>query len=270
MKGPAAYVLLLATVACGTWAGQARRTVTTEQLRKAIEAGSNELVFHVGTVSFVMVRIPAGEFDMGSPPAEVGHDDNEGPVKRVRITRPFYIGRFEVTQAQYYAVTGLNPSNFRGDTLAMDQIVYPKAIDFCRRLSQAIGIEVTLPTEAQWEYACRAGTKTRFYSGNAVADLDKIAWHEGNSNRSVHPIGQKQPNNWGLYDMLGNVWELCLDHILSFEDLDEDDPRGSVNPGWGTMRGGGYLHGPEYCRAACRLVSNARLGFAGMRIAINP
>ena len=244
--------------------------MSAAEIRQAIALSAKQLEFTVGGVSFELVRIDPGEFEMGSPEDETGHDANESPMRRIRISRAFYLARYEITQAQYRAVTGINPSNFRGDTLAVDQIIYQQALEFCARLSQLVGVTVTLPTEAQWEYACRAGTKTRFYSGSTQADLEKIAWYAGNAGGTVHPVGQKQPNAWGLYDMLGNVWELCLDFIDSYEEMADTDSIGEMYLGRGAMRGGGHLHGAEYSRAACRLMSNVRFGGAGIRIAINP
>jgi formylglycine-generating enzyme required for sulfatase activity len=239
------------------------------ELSKAIQAGVQEIRLQAGTVSFELTRIPPGEFDLGSPDQEEGHQPNEGPVRRIRISKPFYLGRFEVTQAQYKSVTGLNPSNFEGPDLAMDQITYPKAVRFCELVTAHAGVRVTLPTEAQWEYACRAGTKTCFYSGNSPTDLDRVAWHSGNSGGRPQPVGRKEPNAFGLYDMLGNVWELCSDFLPDYSNIQVTDPAGRDTAG-PAMRGGGWMDEPRNCRSATRLASDVMFGGTGVRIAVNP
>jgi formylglycine-generating enzyme required for sulfatase activity len=239
-------------------------------VKEAIQGGAKEVELRVGSTSLALVRIPPGEFDMGSPPTEPGHHPSEAPVRRVKITKPFYLGRYEVTQAQYLALMKENPSEFRGDTLAMDQVKYETALEFCKRLSGLAGVEVTLPTEAQWEYACRAGTRTRFYCGETATDLGKAAWYRENSGARVHPVGQKQPNAWGLYDMLGNLCEICLDDLGPYEWVKDTDPRGEVRGGGGTVRGGGWMHPEDYCRCATRVPYSEMFGGMGLRIAINP
>jgi formylglycine-generating enzyme required for sulfatase activity len=240
-----------------------------EHLRRAMAQDATDIELEVAGVRFQLVRIPPGQFEMGSPEAEIGHQANE-PLKRVRITKSYYLGRYEVTQGQYEAVMGINPSPVQGESLAVDQIQYLQAIEFCKRLSSLAGFVVTLPTEAQWEYACRAGTRTRFSSGDTDADLDRVGWYRDNSSGRIHPVGQKQPNAWGLYDMHGNVWELCLDFIRNPDSKPEDDPQGAMPGGFGGMRGGGWMVEAESCRSARRSVSNAMFGGAGIRIALIP
>jgi len=238
--------------------------------KQAIARGDVRVELTVKAVAISLRRVKPGEFSMGSRATEPGHDANESPVRPVRLTRPFYLGTYPITQGQYSAVTGLKPSGFHGDDLPVDQVTYPAAIEFCRKLSEEAGVTVTLPTEAQWEFACRAGTRTRFYSGDSDADLARVAWYEANSGGSPHPVGQKEPNAWGFYDMLGNIWELSLDHIRSYREMSETDPVGQISPNWGQMRGGSYAYGSDSCRCACRLVSNVKFGGSGLRIAINP
>ena len=237
---------------------------------QAMASGAQQVDLRAGPLSFALVRIPPGEFDLGSPAEEQGHQSNEEPARRIRITKPFYLGRYEVTQGQYQAIMGVNPSEFTGDDLAIDQLTYSQALEFCDKLSQRSGLHVTLPTEAQWEYACRAGTRTRFYSGDTPAALAAVAWFAGNAANTVHPVGQKRPNAWGLYDILGNVWEPCLDCLPAFEHLPAADPIGTVRPLKGIMRGGGWMHDADYCRAACRIMTNDRFAGLGVRIAVNP
>src|SRR5882724_52555 len=157
--------------------------------------------------------IPAGTYVMGSPATEQKQEKDAATEKqhKVTLTRPFYMAKFELTQAQYQKVMGENPSTTKGDDLPVHNAPWQSAQDFCDKLSKQVHREVQLPTEAQWEYACRAGTTTAYYSGDTIADLDKVGWHGGNSSRQLHPGGQKLPNVWGLYDMLGNIREFTRD-----------------------------------------------------------
>lgn len=248
-----------------------RRTETdmSEDIQSVLAKGAPAVTLRTGAVEIDLVRIPPGEFTMGSPESEAGHAPNEAPTRRVRLSKAFYLGRFEITRAQYRAVMGDAPGGAGGDTLPVSQITYADAIEFCRRLSASANVEVRLPTEAQWEYACRAGTQTRYNSGSTEADLDRVAWHDGNSEGKAHPVGQKQPNAWGIYDMLGNIWEYCADFIDDYATMASADPVGRVTPRHGAMRGGGWMHGPEQCRAATRLISDDMFGGAGFRIALN-
>jgi formylglycine-generating enzyme required for sulfatase activity len=226
------------------------------------------LTLSAGAGQIELVLIPPGEFSMGSPAGEEGHAPNEEPVRRVRISKAFYLGRFEITRLQYWAIMGSSAEIAEADALPISQITYADALEFCRRLSGASNREVHLPTEAQWEYACRAGTETRYYSGSTEADLKRVAWYCENSAGKAHPVGQKQPNAWGLYDMHGNVWELCADFIDDYATMVSTDPVGRQTPSHGAMRGGGWMHGPKDCRAAIRLISDDMFGGAGFRIAV--
>ncbi len=138
----------------------------------------------------------------------------ESPQHRVKITKPFYFGIYTVTQREYQAVMGQNPSYYHGDSRPVEMMTLEAAIDFCRRLSglpreKAAGAVYRLPTEAEWEYACRAGTTTRFYFGDSAANLSQYAWWGGNARDGTHPVGQLRPNAWGLFDMNGNVGQFC-------------------------------------------------------------
>src|SRR5262245_23261590 len=240
-----------------------------EEMKRAVAAGAAEVEFRVGPSRFILVRIPSGEFEMGSPSNEEGHQLNESPVRRIRISKPFYLGRYEVTQLQYKEVMGESPGDIQGDSLPVVGITYREALQFCQALSMRSGLPITLPTEAQWEYACRAGTKSRYYSGDNTTDLDKVGWYRDNSGETIHPVGQKQPNAWGLYDMHGNAWEACADFLPDYESVQGEDPQGPFNPLYGAMRGGGRMHPAEYCRVATRLMSHDMFGGMGIRIALH-
>lgn len=240
---------------------------TASAIRREMAEGAERIEFRVRQAHFVLVRIPPGECEMGSNTGRA----NEMPVRKARVSRPFYLGQFEITQFQYKQVMGNSPlSNFSGDSLPVDGIVYSQAREFCTSLSRLVGLSITLPTEAQWEYACRAGTNTKYSSGETSADLGQVGWYEGNAGRAIHPVGVMRPNAWGLYDMHGNVWEPCLDEIRDRSTIVDIDPVGETHEDWGAMRGGGWMHGPEYCRAATSLVTDEMFGGMGIRIAINP
>ena len=146
-----------------------------------------------------MVYVTGGTFLMGSPDNEPDRDSDERPQHRVTVPG-FSMGKYEITQAQWKAVMGTNPSYFKGDNLPVENVSWNDAKEFCSKLSQMTGKQYRLPTEAEWEYACRAGT-TGPYAGN----LDAMAWYSNNAGFKTHPVGQKRPNAFGLYDMHGNV-----------------------------------------------------------------
>lgn len=179
----------------------------------------------------------------------------------VTLTQPFYMGKYTVTQAQYRAVMGSNPSIFKGPQLPVEHISWDDASEFCAKLSEQLrpnALFVRLPTEAQWEYACRAGTQTRFYSGDQERDLDGVAWYNANSGGAPHPVGMKKPNVLGLYDMHGNVWQWCGDaYIENIGELPATDPFSGTGPTpMRIIRGGSWDYGPSYCRSAYRYRSS--------------
>ena len=190
------------------------------------------------------VLIEPGEFQMGS---DHGSGD-EKPVHTVRITRPFYLGKYEVTQEQYERIVGTNPSNFKGTANPVESVSWHDATAFCK----ALGGE--LPTEAEWEYACRAGSTKRYGLVDEESELGNYAWHSGNSDRKAHPVGRKKPNAWGLYDMLGNVYEWCADWYGEdyYRQSPAEDPKGPADGNSRVLRGGSWTRAPSYCRAAPR------------------
>jgi formylglycine-generating enzyme required for sulfatase activity len=181
---------------------------------------------------------------------QVGSD--ERPAHEVAVTTPFYISKFETTQGHYQQVMGTNPSHFKGANLPVETVSWDDAQDFCKKVSAATGQTVRLPTEAEWEYACRAGTATAYCSGDEDADLDRVGWYAANSKGTTHPVGQKEPNAWGVYDMHGNVWEWCADWYEPYKSEAAVDPQGPSDGQYRVLRGGAWDLGPGDCRSASR------------------
>ncbi len=224
------------------------------------------------TIGMNLVLIPAGEFLMGSPESDSSAWDGEKPQHLVRISRPFYLGVTEVTQAQYEGVMGTNPSRFKGAQLPVEGVSWEDAVAFCRRLSDKEDRTYRLPTEAEWEYACRAGSTTKWSFGDDESALNEYAWYSANSNRTMHPVGEKNPNAWGLYDMHGNVCEWCSDWCGRYASTVMDDPTGPT-AGWTrVLRGGSCYYDARSCRSVFRFesppdVPGDRDDFVGFRVA---
>ncbi|MBI5326287.1 MAG: SUMF1/EgtB/PvdO family nonheme iron enzyme [Ignavibacteriae bacterium] len=216
------------------------------------------------------VLIPSGTFQMGNTGSSPDGLKSESPVHQVTISKSFYMSKYEVQQDLYTAVMGTNPSNNKGDNLPVDRISWYMAVDFCNKLSEKEGLTKCytingtsvscnwnangwrLPTEAEWEYACKARTTTDYYSGTTESQLAAAAWYDGNSNGVTHPVGQKNPNAFGLYDMLGNVWEPCWDWLENYSGGSATDPKG---PSSGTIkvgRGGSWHNSAIRCRSSMR------------------
>jgi len=208
-----------------------------------------------GGVTLVLTLIPAGKFTMGSPHSERGRRGNEGPQHEVTISNPFYMGVTEVTQAQYQAIMGANPSDSKGATNPVERVSWDDAMGFCKKLSEKTRQAVRLPTEAEWEYACRAGTRTAYSFGDSDTALGDYAWHHGNSGYTTHPVGLKRPNAWGLYDMHGNVWQWCADWYEDYPKGAVTDPQGPASGSQRVLRGGSWHDGTGHCRAAYRFTS---------------
>jgi len=197
------------------------------------------------TVGMRLRLIQPGVFTMGST---VG-DRDEQPVHKVTITKAFYMGVCEVTQAQWKAVMRDNPSHFIGPDRPVEQVSWHEAREFCRKLSEKEGVRYRLPTEAEWEYACRAGTTTELYWGDRWDDT--LSWVGPPTAGETKPVGTKPPNPWGLHDMIGNVWEWCEDAYGPYAPNDRTDPRVTVGK-IGVCRGGGAWAVWRYARCAAR------------------
>jgi formylglycine-generating enzyme required for sulfatase activity len=270
-----AGVILILAAAAGAAAlllgGPRRRTGTAEFTVSISGDGTREspLVADLGGgVSFGMVEVPAGRFVMGS---EHGSAD-EYPAGEVEITRPFCVGACEVTQAAFERVTGAAPWHEKGIDLPATMVSWEDAQDFCRALSVRSGRVFRLPTEAEWEYAARAGEPAPRPFGPEAGAMDARAWTAANSAGSARPVGSKVPNAWGIYDALGNVWEWCADWYAE-DAYDSRAPRDPAGPRSGServMRGGSFEHVPFDCRPARRMSAapSRALADCGFRVVL--
>jgi formylglycine-generating enzyme required for sulfatase activity len=221
-------------------------------------------VLTINGVRYEMASIPAGEFQMGSN-SSVANDD-EKPVHTVRISKGFWLGRTEVTQGLWQVVMGSNPSYFlKGSSYPVERVSWDDCQAFITKLNQMVGSNYfRLPTEAEWEYACRAGT-----TGDYYGNVDSIAWYDGNSGSTTHPVAQKQANAFGLYDMSGNVWEKCQDWFGDYSGGYQTDPTGPVSGSFRVGRGGSWEFWARGVRSAIRGISvpGNRSNQTGFRLA---
>jgi formylglycine-generating enzyme required for sulfatase activity/uncharacterized caspase-like protein len=212
-----------------------------------------------GGIKLDMVTLPAGSFMMGSPASDPKAQSNEKPQHQVNL-KSFSISKYPVTQEQYQAVIGNNPSNFKNNPRnPVENVSWNEAQEFCKKLSQLTGKKYRLPTEAEWEYACRAGTQTRFYFGDDDSFLEYYGWYGENSGSQTRPAGKKKPNEWGLYDMSGNVWEWCEDPSHDSYANKPENIKNNGNAIWlssdtslRVLRGGAWDSYPSGCRSAVR------------------
>jgi len=200
---------------------------------------------------------------------------DEKPGHSVTITQPFYMGKYTVTQEQYTAVIGSNPSHFRGVNLPVETVSWNDATAFCKKLTEKLpnkSQSIRLPTEAQWEHACRAGTRTRFYTGDSDIDLNAAGWNRSNSGSKTHPVGQLKANALGLYDMHGNVWQWCQDNMREYgrPTTSLKNPTGLTQESARVLRGGSWLSYPDDCRSAYRYyyTPGLRINLIGFRIVL--
>jgi formylglycine-generating enzyme required for sulfatase activity len=225
------------------------------------------------SIGMELKLIPAGTFLMGS----ANGDSDEQPVHEVTISRPYYLGVTEVTNGQWQAVMGDVPSKWKNADLPVESVIWDDAVAFCKALSalpaeRQAGRVYRLPTEAEWEYACRAGTSTKYSFGDDESLLGDFAWYSGNSGRQTHPVGQRRPNAWGLYDMHGNVWEWCSDWYGDYTAGAVRDPVGPASGSYRVLRGGSWYSAAWYCRSADRgrPFPSIRCSNDGFRLALSP
>jgi formylglycine-generating enzyme required for sulfatase activity len=253
-----------------------------------------QLKTYTNSIGMEFVLIPAGSFMMGTPYPNCPKDDpftetneyeecrekvssDETPQHKVTISKPFYMGKYEVTQEEWYKIMGNNPSEFKSEKVGGDsrrhpveQISWNIIKVFIRKLNQKEGVDkYRLPTEAEWEYSCRAGSTGRYCFGDSEKQLSQYAWYGGAW--GTHPVGQLKSNAWGLYDMHGNVWEWVQDWEKSYSEKPMTDPKGPSSGDYRIYRGGGWSAKAEACCSARRFMNTPdRQGCFGFRLVLTP
>lgn len=215
-------------------------------------------------INIEMVKVEAGSFYMGATSEMQNPYSDEKPDHRVTLTNNYYVGKYEVTQALWQAVMGSNPSNFKGDALPVEQVSWNDCQDFISKLNAMTGKRFRLPTEAEWEYAARGGKKSRGYQFSGSITLGDVAWYKENSGSKTHVVGTKQPNELGIYDMAGNVWEWCQDWYGSYCISPQTNPTGAVRGSDRVNRGGSWGNSAGYCRTSCRVNSTPDYRYIGL------
>ena len=218
---------------------------------------------------FDMVYVEGGTFTMGAT-SEQGSDvkDNEKPAHSVTLSS-YYIGKYEVTQKQWVEIMGSNPSLFKGDNLPVENVSWYDVQEFLRRLNAKTGKRYRLPTEAEWEYAARGGNRSWGYKYSGSNDIGTVAWYDVNS---THPVGSKSPNELGIYDMTGNVWEWCSDWADSYSSTAQTNPQGPATGTFRVLRGGSWYNFARFCRVSYRasdLSPDYRRNHCGFRLVLS-
>ena len=217
-----------------------------------------------------MVAVEGGEFLMGAGPDDAEAANDERPQHYVKVDG-FQISRYEVTQAQWAAVMGSNPSRFSGcDDCPVERVSWNDTQEFIRKLNLQTGKSYRLPTEAEWEYAARGGNKSKGYKYAGGNDLGSVAWYGDNSESKTHPVGQKQANELGIYDMTGNVWEWCEDWYGDSSSSAQTNPKGPQSGSYRVLRGGSWGSSAEYCRVSGRssYFPDSRINSGGFRLVL--
>ena len=217
-----------------------------------------------------MVYVEGGTFTMGATSEQKKPDDDEKPTHRVSLSS-FYIGKYEVTQALWKAVMGSNPSRFEGDNLPVEKVSWNDCQTFLRKLNAMTGKNFRLPTEAEWEFAARGGNRNRGYQYSGSNVLSDVAWYADNSGSKTHNVGTKAPNELGIYDMSGNVWEWCQDWKGSYIGSAQTNPKGPSSGSYRVDRGGSWFNFAWSCRVACRYchTPDYRYFHLGFRLALS-
>ena len=246
-------------------------TATGRATSATVTRSGDNMVLSVGGVTYTLVYVEGGTFTMGAT-REQGSDayDNEKPSHSVTLSS-YYIGETEVTQALWQAVMGSNPSSFKGDSRRpVEHVSWKDCQRFISRLNSLTGQHFHLPTEAQWEYAARGGSKSRGYKYSGSNDLGSVAWYEGNSSFTTHPVKTKSPNELGIYDMSGNVWEWCQDWYGDYSSGSQTNPTGASSGSLRVYRGGNWSIIAWCCRVSFRSYDtpSGRSDIRGLRLAL--
>ena len=216
-----------------------------------VSASYQNQVLRVGNVSYRMIPVNGGTFTMGATSEMTDSYSDEKPTHQVTLSS-YSIGETEVTQALWKAVMGSNPSNFKGDDLPVECVSWNDCQTFIRKLNGLTGRHFRLPTEAEWEFAARGGNQSRHTQYSGSSRIDDVAWYYGNSGNKTHPVKTKQPNELGIYDMTGNVWEWCQDWHGDYSNSVQTNPTGASSGSYRVDRGGSWYCNPRYCRSSYR------------------
>lgn len=238
--------------------------------RVATKASYSNGTLTVNGIKYNMVWVEGGTFRMGATSEQDGDAyDNEKPVHSVTLSG-YYIGKTEVTQALWKAVMGRNWSRFKGDDLPVENVSWYDCQEFIRKLNSLTGQHFRLPTEAEWEFACRGGNNSRGYKYSGSNYIDNVAWYDGNSGGNTHPVATKSPNELGIYDMSGNVWEWCADWYGKYSSGAQTNPKGPYDGSYRVYRGGSWDSLARNCRSSNRFFNFPayRYYFLGLRLAL--
>ena len=232
---------------------QSAPTSSSFSSTSSVSSGSNEISIPVKNgITIDMVKVEAGTFMMGATSEMENPESWEKPVHKVTLTNDYYMGKYEVTQALWQVVMGSNPSYFKGDNLPVECVSWDSCKVFINKLNSMTGRKFRLPTEAEWEYAARGGKKSRGNQYCGSNNISDVAWYNENSENKTHPVGMKQANELGLYDMTGNVYEWCQDRIRSYVKSSQINPTGAVRGAWRVFRGGSWNSYMRNCRLSFR------------------
>ena len=223
----------------------------------------------VNGIKYNMVWVEGGTFRMGATSEQGSEISDEKPVHRDALSG-YYNGKTEVTQALWQAVMGSNPSYFEGDDLPVEQVSWDDCQEFIRKLNSLTGQNFRLPTEAEWEFACRGGNNSRGYKYSGSNYIDNVAWYDGNSGDKTHPVATKSPNELGIYDMSGNVWEWCADWYGDYSSGRQTNPKGPYGGSGHVNRGGSWYNFARNCRSSIRIddYPTYRDDLLGLRLAL--
>ena len=230
----------------------AQATVTLTKKQQTVVAGASggsaagNKTFTVNGVTFEMVAVKGGTFTMGGTSEQGGDAESDETTHSVTLS-DYYIGKFEVTQELWEAVMGSNPSDSKGNKLPVEEVSWDDCQTFIRKLNSLTGANFRLPTEAEWEYAARGGNRSRGYKYSGSNNINDVAWYKDNSGSNTHAVGTKSPNELGIYDMSGNVYEWCQDWFGSYGSGSQTNPQGPSSGSYRVIRGGSWYHYAQYC-----------------------
>ena len=260
------------TLASNAVASSSSNTLGYSSASSSMSSGSNTISIPVKNgISIEMVKVEAGTFMMGATSEMKGPYDNEKPLHQVTLTNDYYMGMYEVPQALWEAVMGSNPSEYKGDNLPVEMVSWNDCQEFISKLNSLTGRKFRLPTEAEWEYAAHGGKKSRGYQYSGNSNISDVAWYDGNSGSKPHPVGTKQANELGIYDMSGNVYEWCSDWYGSYSSSSQMNPTGADSGSGCVVRGGSWYDFALGCRLSYRgsITPFYRGNDIGLRLALS-